>query len=1042
MKKLKKFAKASVALVLACLMFLLSACNLGIIEGAQLDKEIYVNEFMAVNTQTIIDMDGEPSDWIEIRNNTDTPVNLEGYTLSDNPEKPDKWEFPSCEIAANGYIIVFASGKNKEINGELHTNFSLSADGETVILTSVTGRTLSKINYPSQNADVSTGVIEVEGERKIVKFREATPGEANKGDYFELGNVLTSESFPLAINEITPRDAYSHYTETGAFEQWIEIINKSNERVKADDFYLSEDEEKPLKYRLPSVYLEPGEVLVVFLTGNATSNEEKKEYHSNFSIAADEKTIGLYHISGNKADSVEIPSNLRKNNSYGRSITTDKWVYFAKPTPGKANTTEEFSSLSVKESLASSSLKITEASTANVSGLKLTNTTYLSKYGISFTEKRYADWIELYNSGKEDINLSDYMLTDGNSEVNGFSELPAYVIKAGEYKVVFVGLKEDYYQKKSGEIGTTVKLNAAGDTVLLVSKTDGTVLDYMETGRQFDYLTAGKENSFSVTETCFFTSATPGEKNPESYVTKVSRMPEFSQDGGFVSEGTAVTLSHPDKNAEIYYTTDGSLPTKNSKKYTESIIIDKTTVIRAIAIEKDCLQSVDLSRTFFVGVNHTLGILSVSTGPDAVYDEDTGMFGYQKNDAPEGTTHGQYIDQIVLRKKLKDYKHPASVEYYVNGGNLAVDFDGEISLFGQYSLVTDQKSMKIELKGSYGSDELDYPIIPGNEVNFYNGIVLRNGGYPDASRSRIADLVYAKLAKTALDIDVMDGIPVVVYLNGEYWGVYNLRERFDADYLANRYGYNPDTTDILKGNGVPLHGTNADYKALKAYILTHDLSKKEYYDYVCSQVDIESLINWWCVESFLVNTDSGNIKFFRDRESGKWRWFLFDLDWSLNGNNYKNGKYDMLGKFCFDPEGHGVGNGFETWLMCGLVKNEEFKDLFCHRFAYVIQVVFEKDRTETIVDSLAALIRDEIPSEIKRWKNPENEYGSCPSSVTYWENSVKSLKNKIEDRKSYAIKEFKKFFKLTDEELEHYLTVDEFDEPLKKLDIYGNEVTA
>lgn len=1042
MKKLSSIIKRSLSALLAASMLLCVSCGTAgsIVSGALLDKEIYVSEFMALNTNTIIDMDGEPEDWIEIKNNSDKDINLKGYTLSDDPEKPDKWEFPDCTVAAHGHILVFASGKNREINGELHTNFSLSSSGERIILTTSRGKVVSDIEYGKQNADISMGVALENGVRKLVNFYEATPGLENAGEYIDVGKVIEQSDFALLINEITPRNAYSYYTQSGSYEQWVEIINRSDKAVKVSEYYLSDDAEKPLKYRLPDVTLEAGETVVIFVSGEGTTFADIEEYHTNFSMSAEENTLYLAHVSGATVDAVEISSEMKKNNSYGRSLADpEKWVYYARPTPNKPNTTQEFESLTKAAELTSSSLIVTEVSTANVSGLKLTNKTYAKKHGLVYSFMYYADWLELYNPTDSEISLSDYILGNDKALLTSFATLPDYKIAPGEYKIVFIGLEEDYYVKSSKEIGSVLHLSAEGDTVFLVEKESGEVVDFMDTGRQFDYVTVGRKGTVS-SEAYYFQKATPGSENIYDGVNKVSRQPEFSVDGGIVPEGTVITLTPPTPSAKIYYTTDGSMPNASSKLYTDGIKINKTTVIRAVAVEEGKLVSIDVTRTFFVNVSHTLTVLSVSGDPEGFYNDEYGLFGYPYDGV--STTHGGYITKLKNRG-LKSVKTSGSIEFYKDG-NLNLQFDGELSLFGQYSLVTDQKSFKVELKSKYGIDEINYPLIETNEINYYTDFVLRQGGYPDSSRTRILDLSFARLAKTSLDIDVMDGIPVVVYINGEYHGLYNLRERFDIDYIVNHYGSNPEDVDMIKGNKTILYGSLADYNALKAYVTTHDLSVKEYYDYVCSQVDIESLMNWWAMESFLVNTDSGNIKFFRDKANGKWRWFLFDLDWSLFGSNYL-GTYDMLRQFAFDPAGHGIGNGFETWLTCGLVKNKDFKERFIHRYMYVIHYVFEDNRVSDTVDYLSSLIESEIPNHIKRWKTENdnyanNEYRSSPGSLSGWKNAVEGIKTRVQKRKPYALKEIKNFFKLTDAEMEYYATHDIDGNPYVLYDMHGNVV--
>lgn len=128
----------------------------------------------------------------------------------------------------------------------------------------------------------------------------------------------------------------------------------------------------------------------------------------------------------------------------------------------------------------------------------------------------------------------------------------------------------------------------------------------------------------------------------------------------------------------------------------------------------------------------------------------------------------------------------------------------------------------------------------------------------------------------------MDYRPVVVYINGEYYGLYDLREKICESYVSNRTGADEDTIDMIKGESILMSGSLTAYKELLQYVKTHDLSKQENYDHVASLVDVDELIDYWIAISFFGNTDTGNIKFYRERVDGaKWRWVVFDQDWAL-----------------------------------------------------------------------------------------------------------------------------------------------------------------
>ena len=171
----------------------------------------------------------------------------------------------------------------------------------------------------------------------------------------------------------------------------------------------------------------------------------------------------------------------------------------------------------------------------------------------------------------------------------------------------------------------------------------------------------------------------------------------------------------------------------------------------------------------------------------------------------------------------------------------------------------------------------------------------------DSNRTKIRDAFIHKAVKDVIDIEAMDSRPCVVYINGEYWGLYTIREKVNEDYLASYHGVDPDQVDILVWNGFAKAGSNEAYKALVDYVATHDMQNQEYYDYVTSQIDIDNFIDYLIIESYFGNTDNGNIKYWRDQNGGKWRWILYDMDWALFQSTYKWNNIEEI----FNPIGMG-----------------------------------------------------------------------------------------------------------------------------------------
>jgi spore coat protein CotH len=181
-------------------------------------------------------------------------------------------------------------------------------------------------------------------------------------------------------------------------------------------------------------------------------------------------------------------------------------------------------------------------------------------------------------------------------------------------------------------------------------------------------------------------------------------------------------------------------------------------------------------------------------------------------------------------------------------------------------------------------------------------------------------------------------------------------------------------------------GSYEAHKELLNYVKNHDLRNGEYYDYVCSQVDVDELINYWICESFFNNTDTGNIKYYKVKSDGNWRWVLFDLDWALYPSTWQ---WNMIEEIV-NPNGHGVGKRFDTTLMCGLMRNATFRDKFISRYVECLNTTFKTDRLLEIYDRMIAQIQPEMQMHINKW--------GVPATFDSWQRNVSTLRNIIEKK--------------------------------------------
>ncbi|MCB0644633.1 MAG: CotH kinase family protein, partial [Phaeodactylibacter sp.] len=318
---------------------------------------------------------------------------------------------------------------------------------------------------------------------------------------------------------------------------------------------------------------------------------------------------------------------------------------------------------------------------------------------------------------------------------------------------------------------------------------------------------------------------------------------------------------------------------------------------------------------------------------------------------------------------------------YEEDGTLGAAFDGGVKIFGGYSRSNDQRSLSIFARGKYGFNEFDYPFFPDQPYDSYQAIVLRNSGN-DWNNTMLRDAALNGLLKGA-DIERQAYRPVATYLNGEYWGIYNIREKINEHFLASKWNVDPEDIDLLELGGSVIYGNNEDFLQLVDFINTADLSVPANYYYVAGQMDLDNFALYQASQIYFDNTDwpGNNLKFGRKKE-GRWRWILFDVDFGFgiwNSLNYTNNTL----AFALEPNGPGWPNPpWSTLIFRKLTAQTTFRNLFVNRFADELNSRFLPERVSEHIDTLATRIANEIPVHLDRWGG----------SFGYWLNQVTNMK--------------------------------------------------
>ena len=570
--------------------------------------------------------------------------------------------------------------------------------------------------------------------------------------------------------------------------------------------------------------------------------------------------------------------------------------------------------------------------------------------------------IELYNTSDNDINLTGYSISDKGGNKYNFKN---QIIKKNGYIVLY---------KNTFGFG----INNTNEIINLTH--DGQIIDTFNVNRLVGSISTGITDGKKV----YYKNITLGSVNAKETYLGFSDEVMFSINGGYVNKDTEITLSTL-HDSTIYYTTDGSFPNKNSIKYDKPIKINKTMVIKAISYRDNYLESNIVSRTFNVGRRHNIAYISISSNYNNLFGGNGLITNYTSN----------------AYKKV-------SVEFYEAGGILGTSFTSDAKLSGMDSRKEPQKSISLYLRKKYGQSFVNYPFF--NDVNYhsYSSILLRNAG-EDPKGIRIMDAVLTRILKGEMDIDMQEYRPVVVYLNGNYYGIYNLREKLNGDYVESKFGIDNDDIDLIKYS-TATKGSTSDYNKLVNYINSHNPAEKSVYEYLKTKIDIQELINYWIVESFYGNTDLGNIRYWKS-DNGKWRFMLYDLDWSLWNMGLDMG-YPV--KYVKVPAATYLSSSIN--IVRKLYQNSEFKDLYLTSLSKYLKTTFKKDRMIKIVDELAKEIEDEMPYHINKWGSSYSRI----SSMSAWRNNLKNFKNTLSIRYDRVVNNLRSYFNLSNSEYNKY----------------------
>lgn len=628
------------------------------------------------------------------------------------------------------------------------------------------------------------------------------------------------------------------------------------------------------------------------------------------------------------------------------------------------------------------------------------NTTFAAADG------SYYDWIELYNNSAVRVDLSGYGLSDKESKPYKYIIPDGTTIESGGRLLIFCDSKAE---TPAGQLMAAFGLSTSGETVTLTDA-NGVTVDTVTFGEIDPDVSYGRVTDGS--DSFAYMQTTPNAPNAKgNTITAVVSKPVLSKDSGFYPDAFSLTLS-ADSGCKIFYTLDGSDPTSESTEYTSAInisdisasanvlsartdiaptsffssvtapksAVDKAVVVKAAAMDEDGNLSDTVTATYFVGYQNkaayyqNIKVISIVTDSDNLFDYEKGIYvlGKSYDDWKNGSEYDssvpEYFQPANYTQKGAEWEREATMQIFENG-SLSASQNVGIRIHGGATRSQPQKSFNVYARSKYGESKLDFDLFSGNVSSEYSGdtitefdsFVLRNGGN-DSQYTRFRDKLNQALVSDR-DFLTQGMEPCIVFIDGEYWGQYEITEKLSDSFIKSHYGVSKKNVCIVKNEELDEgdEETFSEWEQMREWINSTDFSDGESYNALCEKIDMQSFIDYMSAEIYFNNWDWGdnNMAMWKSTQldssnpyaDGKWRFVMFDTEYSTNlygqTGATTNSFSQIMKSDCFLAE-----------LMGGAMKNDEFRKQFVLTFMDMANENFDSAKVSALISELSAAYHD------------------------------------------------------------------------------------
>ncbi len=612
---------------------------------------------------------------------------------------------------------------------------------------------------------------------------------------------------------------------------------------------------------------------------------------------------------------------------------------------------------------------INEYSCANV-------TSFMDNFG------EYEDWIEIYNPMAITVSLDGWYLSDKKTNPTKWKITSATIPSHGFLRIWASGR-----DIKTGTLHTSFKLTQCQPEAIVIADASGDIVDSITLKPTLEGHSRGRTTNGVATWSVFLTP-TPNASNTNPYAEYATR-PVMSVAAGFYSAAQNVTITSPDPSVTIRYTTNGSTPTAASAVYSSPISITTTTVLRAKAfsLNPNVPASFVESNTYFINSPHTVEVVSI--------------FGDAVMALMTGTQSSPYT----------------GLEYFDHNGQFVTESYGNSNKHGNDSWAYAQRGIDFVSHDQYG---YNYALLgqlfnskPRTEFQHIIFKAAANDNYPFSTTgsAHIRDAYVQTLSQKAhLHMDERTWAPCVLYVNGQYWGVYDTREKVDdADFMEYYHDTDQDSLQMLKTWGSTWSeygGTQAqtDWNNLRNFITSNNMAVPANYAYADSLYSIKSLADYVILNSFAVCSDwlNWNTIWWRGLNVGadkkKWRYCLWDedatFDHYINYTGIPNTNPDA--DPCDPNSLSNPGGQGHIPVLNALLQNPDFYQYYIMRYFDLLNGPMKCNRMIALLDSMITVIQPEMQQQINRWGGTYNEW---------WAN-YQTLRTFIQTRCNLVVQQF------------------------------------